>query len=103
MRVAFHLQVRLERREEYERLHEAVWPELQKALKAAGIRNYSIFAWKDGHEFGFLECDDWSETQKLLASSEVVHRWEAFMADYLATPVEPGVGPELLNEIFRLD
>ncbi|HRF58575.1 MAG TPA: L-rhamnose mutarotase [Fimbriimonadaceae bacterium] len=103
MRVCFHLKVRPDRWDEYRRHHEAVWPEVLAALKAAGIRNYSIFAWRDGHEFGFLECDDWEAVQRDLAASKAVAQWEAFMADYLETPVEPGRSPERLIEIFRLD
>lgn len=103
MRVCFHLQVRSDRLEEYRRLHREVWPELLPELKAAGIRDYSIWLWKDGHEFGVLECEDWEAVQQYLGKSEVVARWEAFMSGFLATPVEPGTSPELLEEVFRLE
>lgn len=102
MRICFHLRVRPDRIEEYKRLHTHVWPEMLDALTAAGIRNYSIFMWKDGHEFGFLECDDWHATRRVLATNPTVARWEAMMADYLETPVGPE-GPSLLEEVFRLD
>jgi L-rhamnose mutarotase len=80
------------------------------AIKAAGVSNYSIFLWNDatrwglsaGHEFGFLECDDWGAVQQRLAGNPVVARWEAFMAEYLETPVGAG-GPSLLEEVFRLE
>lgn len=102
MRICFHLRVKPNRIEEYKRIHQAVWPELLAELKRVGIRNYSIFMWRDGHEFGFLECADWSVVQTQLAASPIVRKWEAFMADYLETPVESG-GPALLEEVFRLD
>ncbi len=47
-RIAFRLWVKPERLEEYKRLHREVWPELLDDLKAAGARNYSIFA--DGRQ-----------------------------------------------------
>lgn len=109
MRVCFHLKVRAERLDEYRRLHAAVWPEMLAALREAGIREYSIFLWGDaerwglsaGHEFGFLECDDWGEVVRRLAANPVVERWERLMAEYLETPVGTG-GPVVLEEIFRL-
>ncbi len=103
MRICFHLKVKLDRLDEYKRLHAEVWPEVLDALKQAGIRDYSLYMWQDGHEFGVLECDDWEETQRMLGESEAMKKWEIFMADYLATPVEPGVGPNVLEEVFRLD
>ncbi len=110
MRVCFHLKVRADRLTDYRRLHAAVWPDMLAALREAGIRNYSIFLWKDaerwglspGHEFGFLECDDWGEVRRRLEGNPVVARWEREMAAYLETPVG-AEGPRLLEEIFRLD
>lgn len=101
MRVCFHLRVKQERLPEYLEIHRAVWPEVLAELKAAGVRNYSIYYWQDGHEFGVLECDDWSAVQEYLGASPVMRRWEEFMAGYLETPVGEG-GPEVLEEVFRL-
>jgi L-rhamnose mutarotase len=42
-RIAQTIRLRPERREEYLRLHAAVWPGVEAALRAANIRNYSIF------------------------------------------------------------
>jgi L-rhamnose mutarotase len=47
-RIAFRLWVQPERLDEYKRLHQHVWPDLLADMRAAGIRNYSIFA--DGPE-----------------------------------------------------
>jgi L-rhamnose mutarotase len=110
MRVCFHLKVRAARLLEYRRLHGEVWPEMLAALRDAGIRNYSIYLWTDsarwgveqGHEFGFLECDDWGAVQRRLAGNPVVAKWERFMAEYLETPVGEG-GPRLLEEVFRME
>jgi L-rhamnose mutarotase len=71
-------------------------------LKAAGVSKYSIWYWRDGHEFGVLECDDWSAVRAYLSRSAVARRWEEFMRDYLETPVGPE-GPDLLEEVFRLE
>jgi len=103
-RVAFRLRVKPERLAGYTQLHQDVWPELLHDMRAASIRNYSIFA--DGPElFGFLECDDWSAATEALARSDANRRWQALMSDYLATPVDPDA-PEplrMMDEVFRMD
>jgi L-rhamnose mutarotase len=102
--VAFRLWVQPEKLDEYKRHHQAVWPELLADLSAAGFRNYSIFA--DGAElFGYLECDDWDAANAALARSDANRRWQAFMADYLATPIDPDAAEplRLMTEVFRLD
>jgi len=102
-RIAFRLWVKPDQIAEYRRLHENVWPDLLRDLSAAGVRNYSIFA--DGPElFGYLECDDWNAVNAALAKSDANRRWQAFMKDYLATPIDPD-SPEpmrLMEEVFRL-
>jgi L-rhamnose mutarotase len=40
MRYCFHLQVRPDRMAEYVERHQAVWPDMQDALRATGWRNY---------------------------------------------------------------
>jgi L-rhamnose mutarotase len=103
-RVAFRLWVKPERLAEYKQLHQAVWPELLADMRAASIHNYSIFA--DGPElFGYLECDDWEAASEALARSDANRRWQAFMSDYLATPVDPDASESLrlLEEVFRMD
>ena len=103
-RVAFRLSVQPDRLDEYKRLHRAVWPDLLADLRAAGVRNYSIFA--DGAElFGYLECDDWAAVNRALAQSDANRRWQEFMRGYLATPIDPDAAEpmRLLEEVFRLD
>lgn len=103
-RVAFRLWVKPERLEEYQRLHQEVWPELLADMRAASIRNYSIFA--DGPElFGYLECDDWEAASAALAQSDANRRWQEFMRDYLATPVDPDATEpvRLMEEVFRME
>jgi L-rhamnose mutarotase len=103
-RVAFRLWVQPDKLEEYTRLHREVWPDLLADLRAAGIRNYSIFA--DGPElFAYLECDDWAAVNVALARSDANRRWQQLMRGYLATPVDPDA-PEplrLLDEVFHMD
>lgn len=103
-RVAFRLKVKADKLDEYVRLHGEVWPELLADLRAAGYRNYSIFA--DGLDlFGYFECDDLDASQAAMARSDANHRWQAFMADYLETPVDPDADESmrLLRQVFQME
>jgi len=102
-RVAFRLWVKPDRLEAYREVHKAVWAELLHDLSAAGVRNYSIFS--DGPElFGYFECDDVAAVNAAMARSEANRRWQEFMQDYLATPIDPNANEPLrvMEEVFRL-
>jgi L-rhamnose mutarotase len=100
-RSAFVLHVRPDKIEEYVTEHARVWPEMLEALRAAGIRNYSIFRAGD-HVFGYFEADDLEAAGRHLAAEEVSARWQDHMAGLLEERV-PDAGPPQLEEIFRLD
>jgi L-rhamnose mutarotase len=100
-RTAFVLRVRPDKLEEYVAAHGAVWPEMLDALRAAGIRNYTIF--RDGSQmFGYFEADDLRAAGEYLAQHDVSARWQDAMADLLEQRV-PDQGPPALEEIFRLE
>jgi L-rhamnose mutarotase len=78
-----------------------VWPEMIDALRAAGIRNYTIF--RAGNEmFGYFEADDLEWSSRFLASQDVSARWQDAMADLLEERVSDA-GPQPLEAVFRLD
>ena len=100
-RSAFVLRVRPEKVDEYVNAHRHVWPEMLEALRAAGIRNYTIF--RAGSEmFGYFETDDLEAAERHLAAQEVSGRWQDAMAELLEERV-PDAGPPSLEEVFRLD
>ena len=104
MRYCFNLQVRPERMAEYVERHQAVWPEMQAALRATGWRNYSLFLRSDGLLIGYVEADDMEAAQKAMAATEVNARWQAEMAEFF-TGIDgrpPDEGFELLHEVFHL-
>jgi L-rhamnose mutarotase len=100
-RSAFVLHVRPDRIADYVAAHAAVWPEMLRALQAAGIRNYTIFR-AGADVFGYFETDDAEAASAYLAAQEVSARWEDEMAPLLEERVPDG-GPPRLDEIFRLD
>ncbi|HEX4520524.1 MAG TPA: L-rhamnose mutarotase [Gaiellaceae bacterium] len=100
-RSGFVLHVRPDRIEEYVEAHERVWPEMLEALRAAGIRNYTIF--RSGTDvFGYFESDDLEAAARHLAAQPVSVRWQDEMAGLLQDRV-PNGGPPPLEQIFRLE
>jgi L-rhamnose mutarotase len=100
-RAAFVLHVKPDKLDEYIDAHAHVWPEMLQALRDAGIRNYSIF--RSGTDvFGYFESDDLDKAATYMEAQEVNARWQDAMAELLEQRV-PDAGPQVLEEIFRLD
>ncbi|MGH9582212.1 MAG: L-rhamnose mutarotase [Bryobacteraceae bacterium] len=103
-RVCFVLQVRPDRLEEYKHRHNAVWPEMQQALRETGWNNYSLFLRPDGLLVGYLETDDFERARAEMASREVNRKWQREMADFFVQP--SGKLPDRamlpLEEVFHL-
>jgi L-rhamnose mutarotase len=104
-RYCFLLQVRPELLDEYRERHAAVWPDMLRALRDTGWRNYSIFARPDGLLVGYVEADDLAAAQEAMAGTEVNARWQSDMSRFFVGL--DGRGPDesvqLLDEIFNID
>ena len=102
-RIGFVMRVRPGQEAAYRRRHQAVWPEMLRALKDAGCSNYSIFM--RGRElFAYLEVEDFDVFRQTLAVNEASQRWEAHMAGIMEQAILPETGfHELLPEVFHLD
>ena len=103
-RVCFLLRVRPDRLDEYRARHEAVWPEMQDALRATGWRNYSLFLDDDGLLVGYLETDDFDAAVAGMEATDVNARWQAEMAEFFELPSgeRPDTGLRRLEEVFHL-
>ena len=85
-RVCFTLQVRPDRLAEYRERHAAVWPDMLRALRDAGWRDYQLFLRDDGLLVGIVETDDLTAAQAAMDATEVSARWEAEMAPFFDLP-----------------
>ena len=89
-------------KEEYKRRHDEIWPEMVALLKAAGIRNYTI--WNVGDElFGYYECEKGLDyAASVQAESPIVDKWNQYMEDVMTMPLDPdtGVQPKLERMFF---
>lgn len=103
-RYCFVLRVRPERLEEYRDRHAAVWPEMLRALRAAGWHDYSLFLHPDGLLVGYVRAVDLTAARAAMAATEVNARWQAEMAPFFTDLAgRPDEGLVLLDEIFHLD
>jgi len=104
MRVCFRSSVQPGLIDGYRRRHAAVWPDMLRALKDAGWRNYSLFLGADGLLVGYVECDDFDAVRGRMALTEVNARWQAEMATLFDnTDQAPDEGFLVLEEVFNLD
>lgn len=105
-RVAFTLNVRPDRLDDYKAHHKAVWPEMLAALSAAGWHNYSLFLRPDGLLVGYVETPEGlAAAQAKMAVTEVNTRWQEFMAPFFES-ADGARADELffeLEEVFHLD
>ena len=104
-RYCFLLQVRPELLAEYRERHAAVWPDMLRALRETGWRNYSLFARPDGLLVGYVEADDLDAAQRAMAMTEVNARWQAQMSRFFTGlgGRPPDEGFVLLEEVFNLE
>jgi L-rhamnose mutarotase len=103
MMVALHTRVRPDRIEEYERAHQAVPPELTRAIRAAGVSAWTI--WRSGTDlFHLIDCDDYPAMLAQLAALPVNIAWQARMAQLLETVQDysDGGGSAALPVVWRL-
>ena len=103
IRRAFKMKLKAGFEEEYEKRHTEVWPEVEKELKKAGMYDYSIFF--DPITNILIEVlkltDD--NTFDDLPQTEIMRKWDKFMADILES--NPDNSPVIteLKEVYRLE
>ncbi len=103
MRYCFRLRIDPTRAAEYRRRHEAVHPDMLRALRAAGWRDYWLFLDEDGLLIGTFESEhSFEEAEAIMAATEANTAWQRFMA-----PLFEGAGPRdglrVLSPVFHLE
>ena len=103
-RVAFQLMIRPGCIEAYDESHRHVWPEMLRALKSAGISNYSIFR-RDRLLVLVLEVDDFERAWGQLDKDPANLRWQMEMAPLFEplTGLEAGERFPMMREVFFLE
>ncbi|GAC1444259.1 MAG: L-rhamnose mutarotase [Sediminibacterium sp.] len=101
-RIAFKMKLHKGFEEEYNRRHDALWPELQQLIKETGISEYSIFLEREtGNLFGVLKTEN-AQKMNTLAAHPVMKRWWAYMKDIMESNPDDSPVSITLKEVFYL-
>lgn len=105
-RVGFLLKVKQDQIPEYKKHHEAVWPEMQDALRRTGWHNYTLFLREDGLIFGYFEAaESFQASLDGMSREEINLKWQEFMGPYFEAlnGARPDQTMIELEEYFHLD
>ena len=102
-RYAFKMKLKPGCAAEYQRRHDMIWPDLAKAIRGAGISDYSIFLDAETLTlFAVLQQTN-NNTVADLPQHPVVRQWWNHMAELME--VHPDNAPVCIElwEVFHLD
>jgi L-rhamnose mutarotase len=101
IRNAFKMKLKPGFEAEYEKRHDAIWPELSKVLTGAGVCDYTIFLDKETLTLFAVQKLADNHTADLLPYQPIVRQWWDHMADIME--VNPDNSPVCvpLREVFH--
>jgi L-rhamnose mutarotase len=102
-KIAFKMKLKPGFAEEYKKRHDEIWPELKKALIAAGISDYSIYLDQDTYTLFAVQKRRFKEKSDQLSQLPVMKKWWEYMKDIME--VHPDNSPVVtpLEEVFHMD
>ena len=102
-REAFKMFLKPGYEKEYEKRHNAIWPELRSLLKEAGVYDYSIFWDKETNVLFAVQKTEGTGGSQDLGSNPVVKKWWDYMADIME--VNPDNSPVSISikEVFYME
>jgi len=101
-REAFKMYLKPGFEEEYQRRHNAIWPELKELLENSGVSDYTIFWDKDTNVLFAVQKNDGSGSQDL-GDNPIVQKWWAYMADLMETNPDNSPVSIPIKEVFHMD
>lgn len=100
-RVALHTRLKPGKEDEYEAVHATIPPELDTALRAAGVHSWRI--WRDGQDlFHVVEVADYRTMRARLRDHPANVPWQARMAQLLEVQDDYSGGDSGLRLVWEL-
>ena len=87
---------------EYQRRHDAIWPELATLLREHGVSDYSIFLDEETLTLFAVQKLDGSISLAQLPEHPVMRRWWDYMADIMETNPDHSPLVTDLKQVFYL-
>ena len=100
--IAFRMVLNPGMRDEYERRHREIWPELVDALHNAGVRDYRIFLDDDSHHLFAILTRTADHSMERLPELAVMRKWWDYMADIMQTAPDHTPLQQPLIPVFEL-
>jgi len=100
------IKVKLDKLEEYKKLHANVWEGVLKTIKDCNIRNYSIF-YRDGLLFSYFEYigEDFDKDMQKMKEDPITQEWWK-LTNPCQEPIETAKENEWwakMEEVFHCD
>ena len=103
-RVAFKMKLKPGCEAEYEKRHDAIWPELKERISQSGVCDFGIYLDQETLTLiAVQKIQDRNESEVPDASHPIVRKWWDYMADIME--VNPDNSPviESLKEMFYME
>jgi len=100
-RRAFFIHIYPGKEAEYDKRHDEIWPEMERALATSGFTNYSLF--RSGTMIlGYVECvPKIAEAGAQMGKTEVSAKWNEYMKDVI--DIEKTQAAPVLEEVWHLN
>ena len=87
---------------EYQRRHDEIWPELETALREAGVRDYSIHLDEDTNILFAVMWRRVDHGMDALSQTDIMRKWWDHMADLMQTQPDNEPVSVPLRTVFHM-
>jgi len=102
-RSAFVMKLKAGFEDEYRKRHDALWPEMKKALREAGISDYSIYLDPETLLLFAVQKRADNAAAEALCDHPAVRKWWSYMKDIMETNPDSSPVSRPLAEVFHMD